>query len=44
MKKILSLMVMAMIASTSFAQTAAELAKQQQELNAINMKMLNAKP
>lgn len=44
MKKILSLMVMAMIAATSFAQTAAELAKQQQELNAINMKMLNAKP
>ncbi len=44
MKKILSLMVMAMVAATLFAQTAAELAKQQQELNAINMKMLNAKP
>ena len=44
MKKILSLMVMAMVATTSFAQTAIELAKQQQELNAFSMKMLNAKP
>lgn len=44
MKKILSLTVMAMIATTVFAQTAAELARQQQQLNEINMKMLNAKP
>jgi len=44
MKKILSLMVMAMVATTSFSQTAIELAKQQQELNAFSMKMLNAKP
>lgn len=44
MKKMISFVVMALLATTSFAQTAAELAKQQQELNAINMKMLNAKP
>lgn len=44
MKKMISLVVLALLATTSFAQTAAELAKQQQELNAINMKMLNAKP
>ena len=44
MKKIISLVAMALIATTSFAQTAAQLAKQQQELNAINMKMINAKP
>ena len=44
MKKMISLVVMALVATTSFAQTATELAKQQQELNAINMKMLNAKP
>lgn len=33
-----------MIAATATAQTAMELARQQQELNAINMAMLNAKP
>mgnify|MGYP007069900433 CR=1 FL=1 len=33
-----------MMATTTFGQTAAELAKQQAELNAIHMKMLNAKP
>lgn len=44
MKKIISLAALAMIATTSFSQTAAQLAKQQQELNAINMKMINAKP
>ena len=44
MKKIFSFMVMALIATTSFAQSATQLAKQQAELNAIHMKMLNAKP
>lgn len=44
MKKILSFVAALMIATTATAQTAMELARQQQELNAINMKMLNAKP
>lgn len=44
MKKIFSLIAMAMLAATSFAQTAAELAAKQQQLNEINMRMLNAKP
>lgn len=42
MKKILSFVAAIMIATTATAQTAMELARQQQELNAINM--LNAKP
>ena len=44
MKKILSFVAALMTATTATAQTAMELARQQQELNAINMKMLNAKP
>ena len=44
MKKILSFVAAIMIATTATAQTAMELARQQQELNAINMKMLNAPP
>lgn len=44
MKKILSFVAALMIATTATAQTAMELARQQQELNAINMKMLNVKP
>lgn len=44
MKKILSFVAAIMIATTATAQTAMELARQQKELNAINMKMLNAKP
>ena len=44
MKKILSFVAALMIATTATAQTAMELARQQQELNAINTKMLNAKP
>lgn len=44
MKKMISFVVIAFIATTSFAQTAAELAKQQLDQNAINMKLLNIKP
>ena len=44
MKKIFSLMAMAMFLTASFAQTSAELAKRQMKLNEQNMKMLNAKP
>lgn len=44
MKKILSLMVIALLSTASFAQTAAELAKQQRELNETHMKLVNAKP
>ena len=44
MKKILFFVAAFMIAATAKAQTAIEMAQQQQELNAINMKMLNAKP
>lgn len=44
MKKMISLMVVAFMATTTFAQSAAELAKQQKELNEIHMKMLKAKP
>ena len=35
---------MALATATSYAQSAAELAKQQQELNAIHMKIINAEP
>lgn len=44
MKKMISLMVVAFMATVTFAQSAKDLAKQQKELNEINMKMLNAKP
>lgn len=45
MKKMIIMMAMAIASSTVvFAQSAAELAKRQQELNAINMKLLNSKP
>lgn len=44
MKKMISLMVVAFMATATFAQSAVELAKQQRELNNIHMKMLNAKP
>lgn len=44
MKKILVMLAVAMSAIPTFAQSAAELAKQQAELRAINMKMLKAKP
>ena len=44
MKKMISLLVIAMMATATFAQSAAELAKQQKELNEIHMKMLKAKP
>ena len=44
MKKMISLLVVAMMATATFAQSAAELARQQKELNEIHMKMLKAKP
>lgn len=44
MKKLLAIIAVAMVSCGTFAQSAAELAKQQKELNEINMKMLNAKP
>lgn len=45
MKKMISLLVVVLMGFTAtFAQSAKELAKQQKELNEINMKMLNAKP
>lgn len=44
MKRSIILLVTAMVALTTFAQSAMELAKQQSELRAIHMKMLNAKP
>ena len=44
MKKIISFVAALIIATTATAQTAMELARQQQELNAINMAMLKAKP
>lgn len=45
MKKVFLMMVIAIATSSMvFAQSAAELAKQQKELNEINMKLLNAKP
>lgn len=44
MKKLISLVVVVMVSvSATFAQTPIELAKQQAELNAFHMKMLNAK-
>lgn len=45
MKKIIIMVLMAMVASTAvIAQSSVEMAKAQQELNQINMKLLNAKP
>ena len=45
MKKILVLLAVAfMAASAGYAQSAIELAKQQRELDKVNMDMLNAKP
>ena len=44
MKRLMTIMAAALIASVSFAQTAQELAERQQDLNKVNMKMLNAKP
>lgn len=45
MKKLISLLAVAlMTTTTTFAQSAIELARQQQELNDINRKMLNQKP
>lgn len=45
MKKVIIMMALAIATSSvAFAQSAAELAKQQKELNEINMKLLNAKP
>ena len=44
MKKYFFLMALAMTTTTSFAQSAIELAKQQMELNDINRKLLNQKP
>lgn len=44
MKKLMTIIAVAMVSCVTFAQSAADLAKQQRELNEINMKMLNAKP
>jgi len=47
MKKTIIMMAIAIATATAtaaFAQGAKELAKQQRELNEINMKLLNAKP
>ena len=44
MKKMISLLVMVLMATTTFAQTAKEMAKDQAKLNAIHKKALNAKP
>ena len=44
MKKNLLAICMLLVASTSFGQSALELAKQQQELESFNKKILNAKP
>ena len=45
MKKIFVLLAVAfMAASAGYAQSAIELAKQQRELDKVNMDMLNAKP
>lgn len=44
MKKIIAVVAMAIVSSATFAQSAMDLAKQQQELNELNMKILNAKP
>lgn len=45
MKKLFLLLAVALATSTTvYAQSAKELAKQKQELNEINMKLLNAKP
>lgn len=44
MKKIMTIALLAMFANATFAQSALELAKQQAELKAYQMKALNAKP
>lgn len=44
MKKLMTIIAMIMAVATTNAQSAAELAKQQMELNKINTKLLNAKP
>ena len=45
MKRLIVMMVLTVLSNASiFAQSAKELAKQQQELNEINMKLLNSKP
>lgn len=44
MKKLLSVIAIAVFSCAAFAQSAAELAKQQKEVNEISMKILNAKP
>lgn len=44
MKRLTLLLAVGMIATASYAQSAVELAKQQRELDKINMEMLNAKP
>ena len=44
MNRTTSLMILLVSVTMSFAQTTKELAKQQLELNAINMKLLDAKP
>ncbi len=44
MKKMILVAVVAMMTTSTFAQSAIELARQQQELNDINRKMLNQKP
>ena len=43
-RKMIMLCAVAMMSTATFAQSAAQLAKQQAELNAIHMKLLNAKP
>lgn len=43
MKKIISLLVIAFMATTTFAQSQADLARQQRELNNLHMKLANAK-
>ena len=44
MKKMFLCLAVAMMTTFTYAQTAVELAKQQRELNEINMKMLKSKP
>lgn len=43
MKKMISLLVVALMATTAFAQSATELAKQQREVNELHRKILNGK-
>lgn len=44
MKKLMAIIAVAMVSCAAFAQSAPKLAKQQRELNEINMKLLNVKP